>query len=140
MSFSYIGCSGTANYREPPKVDPPSLSDGRSGTSLARTTRTVINFGRRQGLGQMLRAVTKSLRRKYGFHGHGLALHCSLHGDFLRRVFVEIRFVSFECVDVLACDERVLGSLLNAVAQAFRGGFVFHHVSLAAHGIAHDAG
>ena len=88
----------------------------------------------------MLRSITESLRRNYGFHGHGLALHRSLHGDFLRRVFVELCFVTFECVDGLARDECVLGSLLNAVAQAFRGGFVFHHVSLAAHRIAHDTG
>src|SRR6267143_4750680 len=105
MSCSYIVCSGTANFRE------PRLNDGRSGIRLAKTMRTVINFGRRQGLGRMLRSVTKSLRRKYGFHGHGLAFHRSLHGDFLRRVFVELCFVSFERVDGFARDERVLGSL-----------------------------
>ena len=60
------------------------------------------------------------------------------HGDFLRGVFVELRLVSFESVEVLPRDERVLRSLLEAVVQAFRVGLVFHHVRRAAHRIAHD--
>ena len=61
----------------------------------------------------------------HGFHSQGLAFQRSLHGDFLRHVFVELHFVPFERVHVLARDERVLGSLLDAATQTFRGGIVF---------------
>src|SRR5437016_4842150 len=65
----------------------------------------------------------------------GIVLACVPLG-----VLVEFRFMPFKGVYVLARDESVLGSLLDAVPQAFGGGFVFHHVGLAAHCIAYDAG
>jgi hypothetical protein len=82
--------------------------------------------------------MTSLLRRTYGFHGQGRTFQRALYDDFLRGVFVEIRFMSFKCIHPLARYERILGSLLYAVTQAFRSGFVLHHVRRAAHRIAHD--
>ena len=49
----------------------------------------------RQSLRRMHRAVMSLLRRKYGYHGQGLASQRSLNDDFLRGVSVELLFVPF---------------------------------------------
>lgn len=74
--------------------------------------------------------------RTYRFHGRGFAFQCSFRSNFLRRVFVEFRFIPFKRVHIPSSNKCLFGSLLDAVAQAFRGGLVFHHMGLSAHRIA----
>src|SRR5260370_2264926 len=73
------------------------------------------------------------------FYRHSLTLHSAFHSDLLCRVFVELGFVTFERIDALPDNEGILSSLLHAISQTIRIGLVLHHVSLAAHCVAHDS-
>ena|SRR6267143_1070885 len=80
------------------------------------------------------------LRWSHGLDRHCFTLHGAFHSDLLCGVLVQLGFVTFESVDALPDNEGILVPLLYAIAQSIRIGLVLHHVSLAAHRIAHHSG
>ena len=52
--------------------------------------------------------------RRYRLHCHGLSVHSSREADFLRRVLVQVCFVTFQGVNVLTYHQSVFGSFLHA--------------------------